>query len=91
MHYALRTLDILCIKLDKLKISPIEGLTEVMGAGWVSDTRQIIEEASHKHSSMKKIYEVATKITEGWLKVRGEDEEELEYEKDYQRIDKMNF
>ena len=42
---------------------------------------------------VKKLYEIAIEIEDKWLKRRGSSgiEKELEYEKDFQRVNKFNF
>jgi hypothetical protein len=69
-------------------------MKKVKGKEWLKGARKAMAEIQARKECVasKKLYELAIEIEDKWLrKETKNDDAELEYEKDFERVNKFNF
>jgi hypothetical protein len=71
-----------------------KNMKKVKGPEWVKAARKSMSELQNRKEciAVKKLYEMAIDIEDKWLrKEKKGAEKELEYDRDYERVNKFNF
>jgi len=88
--FAANTLKATGRKVEEAGGDTREVLERLRGKQWVKEIRRRIVEVQTRYVNVKKVYEVAVEVEERCLKKRREGQE-LEYHKDFNRLQLMNI
>ncbi len=64
---------------------------EIYGNDLVKEVKEALEQVLVRQGISKKVFDAVCSVSERWFKEDENEEEELEYEKHYSRIEKLNF
>jgi predicted DNA-binding ArsR family transcriptional regulator len=86
------TIKKMCVKVEAAGGGGVkEVLREVFGKGWRKAARGQLQEIQAKMAQSKKLYDVAVEVEKRWMAPREKEGKELEYHKDFTRIQMMNI
>ena len=85
------TIKKLCAKVETAGGGVKAMLLEVFGKGWRKAARGHLQRIQAKMAQSKKLYDVAVEVEKRWMAPREKEGKELEYHKDFTRIQMMNI
>ena len=85
------TIKKLCVKVEGSGADVKAMLREVFGKGWRKEAREHLQRIQTKMAQSKKVYDVAVEVEKKWMSPREKEGKELEYHKDFNRIQMMNI
>lgn len=85
------TIKKMCVKVEGAGAEVRAMIREVFGKGWRKEARGQLQRIQTRMVQSKKVYEVAVEVEKRWMSPREKEGKELEYHKDFNRIQMMNI